>query len=172
MWGYFWGYGSSQEALHGHTYPHMALNPAAIEALTPRASPYKATDSKGLYLLILPNGARYWRFRFRWAGRQNTMSCGVYPATSLEEARERRDAARRMLAEGISPSEHRKLERAASEGERAQQAAATRFMLGNDGALAVRLGGRHFSLSPAETADLRAFLDATRTVAHAETSCL
>ena len=99
------------------------------------------------------------------------MSCGVYPATSLEEARERRDAARRMLAEGISPSEHRKLERAASEGERAQQAAATRFMLGNDGALAVRLGGRHFSLSPAETADLRAFLDATRTVAHAETSC-
>lgn len=43
----------------------MALDPAELEALAPRATAYKATDGKGLYLLIQPNGRRYWRFRYR-----------------------------------------------------------------------------------------------------------
>ncbi|GBG03814.1 hypothetical protein AZSI13_31410 [Azospira sp. I13] len=137
----------------------------------PKAAPYKATDSKGLYLLIQPNGACYWRFRFRWAGKQNTVSCGVYPETGLDEARARRDSARQLLAEGINPSESRKVERAAQSVEQAQHLAAMRFMLDNSGALTVTLGKRAFSLTPDETVDLRVFLDATRALTLKVTPC-
>lgn len=149
----------------------MPLNTASIQALEPKASSYKATDGKGLYLLIQPNGARYWRFRFRWAGKQNTMSCGVYPEIGLEEARACRDAARQLLSEGINPSENKKWGRAARLEEQARLLRATRFTLDNSGALAVRLGNRVFSLTPDETADLRVFLDATRAITQKVIPC-
>lgn len=69
-----------------------------------------------------------------------------------------------MLASGIDPSQSNKAEKAAQRDELARLRAATRFMLDNDGALAFQLGNRCLSLTPAETAELRAFLDATRGV--------
>jgi len=142
--------------------PKMALELATLQALLPRATPYKVTDGKGLYLLIQPNGARYWRFRYRWAGKQNTLSCGVYPEVTLDEARSRRDAFRAILAQDANPSEHTKAERAELKDEKARQESAMRFMLDNDGALYFRLGNRRLTLTPAETLQLRSFLDATR----------
>lgn len=150
----------------------MALDPAELEALAPRATAYKATDGKGLYLLIQPNGRRYWRFRYRWAGKQNTLSCGVYPEVALDEARSRRDAFRAMLAENVNPSDHTKTERAELRDEQARQELAMRFMLDNDGALYFRLGSRRLTLTPAETNQLRAFLDATRGLNHEVPPCL
>lgn len=142
----------------------MPLDPASIGALLPKAVTYKITDGEGLYLEIRPNGARYWRFRYRWAGKPNTFSCGVYPETGLVEARARRNEARKLLDDGIDPSQHAKDERAKTRDEQARQKAATRFMLDSDGALSFRLGSRSLSLTPAETGELRGFLDATRGV--------
>lgn len=142
----------------------MPLDPASIEAFRPRVTTYKVTDGLGLYLEVHPSGAKYWRLRYRWAGKQNTISCGVYPETSLEAARERRDAARTLLAGGVDPSGHAKAERLLKTDEQARQRAATRFLLDNDGSLSFRLGARYVSLTPSETAELRAFLDATRSV--------
>jgi len=76
------------------------------EALTIKPVRYarKVTDGGGLYLLITPNGYRYWRYQYRFRGRQKTLALGVYPDVSLQVARGRHRFARRMLADGIDPS--------------------------------------------------------------------
>ncbi len=150
----------------------MALDDASIHALVPRATPYKVTEGKGLYLLIQPNGKRYWRFRYRWAGKQNTLSCGVFPKVGVEEARTKRDEFRVLLKEGTNPTEYVKAERIDQMNESSRQEVATRFLLDSDGAIYVRLGNRQFALTPAETQQLRIFLDATRTVNPGDTKCL
>ncbi|TAM88461.1 MAG: DUF4102 domain-containing protein [Candidimonas sp.] len=142
----------------------MSLKPNEIAAFQPSLAPYKKTDGKGLYLHVMPSGARYWRFRYRWAGKQTAVSCGVYPQVGLEEARQRRDAFRQMLADGANPADHTRAERAAEIDAQARQRVATRFTLDSTGALAVRLDRRAFTLSASETQELRAFLDATRGV--------
>ncbi|API59647.1 integrase [Tardibacter chloracetimidivorans] len=92
----------------------MALTAVAIRNAKGRAKPYKLSDSDGLYLLVSPNGARYWRMNYRRFGKQKTLSFGVYPDTGLAEAREQRDAARKVLARGEDPGERIKLDRIAA----------------------------------------------------------
>jgi integrase len=92
----------------------MALSVVAIKAAKGRAKPYKLTDSNGLYLLVAPSGARYWRMNYRHLGKQKTLAFGVWPDTGLADAREQRDAARKVLARGEDPGEKIKLERIAA----------------------------------------------------------
>lgn len=92
----------------------MALSVVAIKAAKGRAKPYKLTDSDGLYLLVTPSGARYWRMNYRHLGKQKTLAFGVWPDTGLADAREQRDAARKVLARGEDPGEKIKLERIAA----------------------------------------------------------
>ncbi len=92
----------------------MGLSAVAIKAAKGRDKPFKLTDGDGLYLLVLPSGARYWRMNYRYLGKQKTLALGVWPETGLAEARERRDAARKVLADGNDPGEHIKLERIAA----------------------------------------------------------
>jgi len=92
----------------------MALTAIAIRNARGRAKPYKLTDSDGLYMLVSPNGARYWRMNYRHLGKQKTLSFGVYPDTGLAEAREQRDMARKVLARGDDPGERIKLDRIAA----------------------------------------------------------
>jgi integrase len=73
------------------------LNDLAIKALKPRQAAYKASDEKGLYLLINPNGSRLWRYKYRVLGKEKLLSFGGYPAVSLAKARAARDAARKLL---------------------------------------------------------------------------
>jgi len=75
------------------------------------AKPYKMGDAGGLYLEVTPTGGKYWRLKYRVVGKEKRLSLGVYPDTGLAEARQRRDDARKLLAEGIDPSEHRKATR-------------------------------------------------------------
>src|SRR5690348_15141883 len=93
----------------------MALTPSAVHNAKPLASAYKLTDAQGLYLLVQPNRARWWRFDYRrpGTGKRNTLSLGTFPDVSLKQARERRDAARKLIADGIDPGEKRKAERVA-----------------------------------------------------------
>ena len=86
----------------------MALTDTKVRAAKPDEKAYTLTDSDGLFLYVHPNGSKYWRFRFRFGGKQHLMAFGVYPEISLADARERRDAARKQVALGIDPRELKK----------------------------------------------------------------
>lgn len=83
----------------------------AVRNAKPRDARYKLTDAHGLYLLVMPTGAKHWRFDYRFGGRRRTLSIGPYPLIALSEARDARDKARRLLRDGIDPIEQQKLER-------------------------------------------------------------
>jgi integrase len=87
------------------------LTDAAIRRIKPDEKAFKVTDMHGLYLLVQPNGARYWRLDYRHEGKRGTVALGVYPEVSLKEAREKRANARRMLDKGVNPSSYKKLTR-------------------------------------------------------------
>ena len=70
-------------------------------------------DGRGLYLEISPRGGRWWRLKYRFDGKDKRISLGTYPDVSLKDARERREEARRQIANQLDPSELRKLEKAA-----------------------------------------------------------
>ena len=93
----------------------MSLTDTAIRKAKPAAKPQKLRDGGGLYLLLRPDGARWWRWDYRRpvTGKRNTLSLGTYPDTGLAEARERHAEARKMLAAGVDPGEHRKAAAAA-----------------------------------------------------------
>lgn len=86
----------------------MALTDTTIKNAKPQDKQYRLTDGDGLYLLIQPNGKKWWRQDYRFTGKDKTLSLGVYPDVSLKMARERRDEIRRQVVEGIDPSAHRK----------------------------------------------------------------
>ncbi len=67
------------------------------------------TDSGGLYLEVRPNGAKYWRVKYRFSGKENRLSLGVYPKVTLAQARKKRNELKDQLATGTDPSQSRKL---------------------------------------------------------------
>lgn len=81
----------------------MALCAVQVRQLKGAERPYKISDAHGLHLLVQPNGQRYWRFAYRYGGKQRTLYFGVYPAVSLADARAKRDHARKLLAAGFDP---------------------------------------------------------------------
>lgn len=93
----------------------MPLTDTAIRKTKPGPKPRKLYDAKGLYLLLRPDGSRWWRWKYRRpvTGKENTLSLGVYPDTGLADARAKRDEARKLLANGVDPGEHRRAEKAA-----------------------------------------------------------
>src|ERR1035441_679285 len=90
----------------------MPLCDTAIRNAKPALKPVKLFDERGLFLLITAAGGKWWRFRFRFDGKEKLLSLGVYPDVGLKEARNRRDAARKLLAEGTDPGADRKTQKA------------------------------------------------------------
>ena len=93
------------------------LTDTLIKNTKPKEKPQKLSDGGGMFLLINPNGCRGWRFSFRFEGKQKQISFGVYPEVSLKEAREHRDKARKMLRDGINPSQAKKAQKESASGE-------------------------------------------------------
>lgn len=91
----------------------MKLNARQVDTAKPKDKPYKLSDGGGLYLLVNPTGARYWRLKYRVAGKEKLLAVGVYPDVSLADARAKRDEAKRLLAAGGDPGEEKKTERQA-----------------------------------------------------------
>ena len=87
----------------------MPLTDIAVRNAKASEKPYKLTDGGGMYLLVQPNGSRYWRMAYRMHGKQKLLAIGVYPTVGLAAAREKRDAARKDLAAGIDPSETKRI---------------------------------------------------------------
>lgn len=107
----------------------MALTDTAIRNAKPGPKPRKLYDERGLYLLLNPNGSRWWRFKYRFGGKEKLLSLGTYPEVPLgspkrqpgeapspiKGARELREEARALVQAGIDPSAYRKAETAAKE---------------------------------------------------------
>ncbi len=86
----------------------MPLTDIVIKNAKPKDKQYKISDTDGMFLLILPNGGKYFRLKYRVAGKEKLLAIGVYPDISLKEAREKRDEARKMIRDGIDPSQAKK----------------------------------------------------------------
>ena len=96
----------------------MKLNARQVEAAKGKEKPYKLADGGGLYMLVNPNGAKYWRMKYRVAGKEKLLAVGVYPDVLLADARKKRDEAKKIMAAGGDPGkvkqdEKREKERAA-----------------------------------------------------------
>jgi len=89
------------------------LNEARIRAIRPKDRPYKLFDERGLFLLVTPSGGRLRRFRYRLGGVEKLLTLGAYPDVSLKRAREKRDDARKLVADDVDPSAKRQAERTA-----------------------------------------------------------
>jgi hypothetical protein len=90
------------------------LNDTRVKKAKPKERDYKLTDFDGLHVLVRSTGSKLWRFAFRFAGKQKQLAMGSYPTVTLAEARQRRDAARKLLANGTDPSVKRRLEKIAA----------------------------------------------------------
>jgi len=98
------------------------LTVTAVRNAKPSGKVQRLYDGRGLYLEVAPSGARYWRLKYRHAGKEKRLALGVFPVVSLAEARKLRDAARDVLGEGRDPATERKADKA-----RAMLSAATTF---------------------------------------------
>ena len=92
----------------------MPLTDTAVRNAKPTDKTRRMFDARGLYLEVAPSGGKWWRLKYRYGGKEKRLSLGVYPDVSLKEARDRRDDARKLLANEIDPSENRKAQKAAN----------------------------------------------------------
>lgn len=88
----------------------MALSDSKVRTAKPRDKDYKLADEKGMYLLVKKDGAKYWRFKYRLDGKEKLMALGVYPDTTLANARNKRDQARMQIANGQDPMAIKKVQ--------------------------------------------------------------
>jgi integrase len=91
----------------------MPLSDTSIRNTRPATKTVKYFDEHGLYLEVSPAGGKWFRLKYRFDGKEKRLSLGVYPEVGLKDARERRDAARKLLANGVDPSENRKAQKSA-----------------------------------------------------------
>ena len=91
----------------------MPMTDAKARNAKPKNKQFKLFDTDGLFLLVSPAGGKWWRFKYRFGGKEKLLSLGTYPEVGLSQARERRDAARKQVADDIDPSQARKALKAA-----------------------------------------------------------
>jgi integrase len=92
----------------------MPLTDVAVRNAKPRDKLYRLFDERGMYLEISAAGGKWWRLKYRFGGKEKRLSLGTYPDVSLKDARDRRDGARKLLANGVDPSVERKVQKAAT----------------------------------------------------------
>jgi len=97
--------------------PAMALTDFAIKSAVVKDKAYRLTDGAGLFLLVHPNGSKYWRLRYYYLGKEKLLALGVYPRLTLAEARKKALEARKILDDGNDPGEVKKQARLARLGE-------------------------------------------------------
>jgi hypothetical protein len=86
----------------------MSLTDIKVRTAKPKEKPYKLGDERGLYLYVHSNGSKYWRMKYRYAGKEKKLALGIYPDVTLADARNRCADARKVLAAGNDPSDVKK----------------------------------------------------------------
>src|SRR3989338_2053816 len=81
----------------------MSITDVTAKNAKPQEKLYKIPDGNGMFLSVRPNGGKYWQMNYRFAGKGKTLSFGIYPEVTIKEARDKREAARKLLREGIDP---------------------------------------------------------------------
>ena len=95
----------------------MPLSDTKLRSLRPTEKPQRVFDGDGLYIEVRPNGGKWWRFKYRYEGKEKLLSFGTYPEVPLSLARTRRADARQLVAAGIDPSVARKQAKDAKQKE-------------------------------------------------------
>jgi integrase len=121
----------------------MHLTDTRVRNAKPQAKAYKLSDGCGMYLLVTPEGAHYWRLDYRFAGKRRTLAFGVYPTVTLSKARTRREGARVLLAQGIDPAATKKEAKRAAKlaAENTFEAIARKWIASHSKRLASRYRG-------------------------------
>jgi integrase len=91
----------------------VPLSPLQVQKAKPDSKEYKLFDGGGLYLLVTPSGGKLWRMKYKFGAREKQLAFGSYPEISLSDARQRREDARKLLANGVDPGEIKKAQKAA-----------------------------------------------------------
>ncbi|WP_175772000.1 tyrosine-type recombinase/integrase [Paraburkholderia phenazinium] len=92
----------------------MALTDVGVRSAKPTGKLYRLFDERGMYLEVSATGGKWWRFKYRFEGKEKRLSLGVYPDVGLKDAREQRDEMRKLLTKGVDPGEHKKAKKAAT----------------------------------------------------------
>jgi len=92
----------------------MALTDIGVRNAKPTGKLYRLFDERGMYLEVSAAGGKWWRFKYRFEGKEKRLSLGVYPDVGLKDAREQRDEMRKLLAKGVDPGENKKAKKAAT----------------------------------------------------------
>lgn len=145
-----------------------SLSHKAFGDLLPREKQYKHFLGHGLYILVRPNGSKYWRLDYRFAGKRFTLSLGVFPKVTLDQALAMQDNFLLMLRSGVNPKDKFLNEKQAIKDQQSRQLRPSRFLIENNGILHIRLGNRAVCLTAAETRELRIFLESTIHVSSGE----
>ncbi|HCM62127.1 MAG TPA: hypothetical protein DIT05_06220 [Morganella sp. (in: Bacteria)] len=129
-----------------------------IASLDAKDKAYKFSVGKGLYLLVKPNGTKYWRMKYRIDGKEKSLSFGVYPDTSIEQAIQLRDEAKSKLHVGHDPALDKVIDRESKRVEKAKQV--FQFSLSDNGGLTIKLKNSKLALTSDQTEAVRLFLNA------------
>lgn len=113
------GVGSGVATPYGVNSTPMPLTDAKIRNAKPADKPQRLWDSGGLYIEVSPTGGRLWRFKYRFGGTEKLLALGKWNTVSLAEAREKRDAAKKLLAQKIDPAEQRRADKREAAGKAA-----------------------------------------------------
>ena len=142
----------------------MKLTDEVVQEAKPKGKPYKMADGDGMFLLVQPNGGKWWRINYRIAGKQTTLALGVYPKVTLADARDRRDEARAMLIRGNDPAAAKREAKLDAAQQKAVEclAIAPSFRLSiADNSLTIQTRNNRLTLTTEQTEAVRAFLIAT-----------
>jgi hypothetical protein len=138
-------------------FPHRKITEDDIANTQPKAKPYRLLVGSGLHVLVSPAGGKYWRMKYRMAGKQNTYSMGVFPKVSLKEAVRLRDEAKQLIRSGIDPNE---VKRGAKKNKPKPEKFKSQFRMdiNEDGVLTIETETSIIALAPDQARALKAFL--------------
>jgi Arm DNA-binding domain len=138
--------------------PSMPLTDAEILALKPMPKSYKVSIGKGAYILVRPDGAKYWRFKYYLNGKEGIYALGVFPEVSIEAAWTARDSARGLVQQGINPSIARRQAKASTAAAQATSHTVFRLSLSKSGALTIETATNALTLTLPQRQALSSFL--------------
>lgn len=150
-------------------FPQPQLTLADIKAAFPKAKPYKLAIGSGMYLAVMPNGAKYWRLKYRFEGKERTLAIGVYPKVSYEQALNAREQAKALLKRNIDPSRAKQDAVSRAKREAAKLKVTQNFIrqsvfridLSHDGGVTIEANAILLKLTSAQTKALKQFLIAS-----------
>ena len=123
------------------------LSESKVEAARPMVNTYRLFDGGGLILFVTPGGGKWWRFKYRFEGKQKMLALGTYPEVNLDDARCGRDAAQELLLQGIDPSVVRKEEKARGKAEQLEKERTPSVRITFDGKIEIWKGGNMMRLT-------------------------